>query len=603
MKKINQINKQTNLKKGLTMKRNLFALLAAVFIVVLLVPVSLQAQLTPAGTVIKTVATATYKDIGGTDMPGVVSDTAYTTVDQMPGIDLTPTSYYKIVGDSVNVDYAFVLTNTGNGTDSYDLTTLWQHNGSSGWSLAFYLDADKDGVPDNTGSPITSITNLPMSRDTGFVMRVFVPLGTANGTIDTVQLKAESQYAIANPAYGSAVAYSRDTLEVRKVEWVKSKEATGTTKPGDVVEYEIKFVNTGSSTAKNVTIRDILPNNLTFKTGGYAGPADFQVDSAGVGGGSPVAGSTVTWNPGDVLPGKGVGFRFKVTINSGVYAGTIIQNYVSISYIDSVSTNKPGRKDSTGKSITVSELLGWMLKVDLLGGSFPTNDQDDSVDVSTAQWFGLKLYNRGNRLDTAQIFKTTSLPLTWTIYKDLNKNMAFDGGDVVWTAYDTISVAKDDSVWFLVTATPANSIQDRKIDTAYYSFKSKSNLTAPDSTYGYTYTLVKSPKLMLNKTVAKGANGLSRPGDTLTYTIRYWNSGSGNANTVVLSDVMPEQVTFLTGSVELSPDGTSWTPQAVGSGGVSWSSPTLQYNANTVYGWGNATTPKEGWIRFKSIIK
>jgi trimeric autotransporter adhesin len=526
----------TKQQKGTTMKHNLFVLLGGLCLLVLLIPATMFATGTPVGTIIKNVASATYKDAGGTDMPGVKSDTAFTTVEQKAGLDLTPLSYNRIVGDSVNVYMMLTLTNTGNGTDNFPLSVTDQRS----WAPEFFIDANQDGQPDN-GTAVTNTGSLAADASYHFVLKIFVPNLTANATVDTALVTAMSAFD------NSVKKYNHDTLTVNRVVPTTSKTASNSSpRPQDVVTYKVTFLNGGSSNAKGVTFIDALPSYVTYNNG------TMGVDS---GNGTPsFAAGTFTWDAGSVLPGRGIGFHFNATVNSGTPGGQEITNSASITYVDSISNRS--KRDTSYITIVVADSLGWELKIDLPGGAFTANNKEDSVNVGTLESFVLKLTNHGNRSDTASIVKSTSLPLSWTIYADLNKNGAYDAGtDSVCTAFaSTGSVPQNGSVWYVVKATPANTIADRSKDSSYYKFSSVS--LSSNNVDGYTLTLVKAPLLQLIKTVTK-VNGTSKPGDTLEYVVEYKNIGSGYATAVVVSDASPQYTSYVGETIYLRNSSTS----------------------------------------------
>jgi uncharacterized repeat protein (TIGR01451 family) len=85
--------------------------------------------------------------------------------------------------------------------------------------------------------------------------------------------------------------------------------------------------------------------------------------------------------------------------------------------------------------------------------------------------------------------------------------------------------------------------------------------TATDDT-GYVQ-ITTLPQLHLDKRVSPG--NVASPGDTLTYTLAYSNSGTSMATGVVITDFIPANTTYLPGSVTVDTgivefyDGTDWS--------------------------------------------
>jgi uncharacterized repeat protein (TIGR01451 family) len=430
------------------------------------------------------------------------------------------------------------LTNTGNGTDNFPLSVADQRS----WTPEFFVDANQDGIPDN-GTAITSTGSLAADANYHFVLKIFVPNLATNAWVDTALVTAMSAFD------NNVKKYNHDTLTVSRVVPTTGKTVNNSApKPQDGVTYKVTFFNGGTSNAKNVTLTDALPSYITY-TNGTVG-----VDS---GNGTPAfAAGTFTWDAGSVLPGRGIGFHFNATVNSGTAGGQNITNSARFAYVDSISNRS--KLDTSYITIVVSDSLGWELKIDLPGGAFSASNQDDSVNVGTTETFVLKLTNHGNRTDTASIVKSTSLPLSWTIYADLNKNGVYDAGtDSICTLFaSTGGIVQNGSAWYVVKATPANTIADRSKDSSYYKFSSAS--LSSNNVDGYTLTLVKAPLLQLLKSVTK-VNTTSKPGDTLEYVVEYKNVGSGYATAVVVSDASPQYTTYVGESIYLRNSGTSGT--------------------------------------------
>ncbi len=125
---------------------------------------------------------------------------------------------------------------------------------------------------------------------------------------------------------------------------------------------------------------------------------------------------------------------------------------------------------------------------------------------------------------------------------------------------------------------------------------------AADTARGYTITYVKAPLLNLIKNVTK-VHGSSKPGDTLQYVVQYQNTGSGYANTVVITDLVPTNTAYVPGSTYTSPDSSAWTSISDASAGNP-SGGTLTYNFGTVNGgyFGQVNGSTQGWIKFRVVI-
>lgn len=526
------------------MKTRTSVFLAVIAALFLLGTTSTFAAGTPAGTAIKNVAKMTYKDLSGTPFDTLYSDTATVTVEQRAGVTLTPSGSLQYSSDSMWVYFPHVVTNTGNGTDSYNLTSA----DSAGWLSNVVFDANGNGVwnPGET-TPVSSISNLAADSTYKIIIRLFVPNGTVSGLLDTIRTTVTSTFVDPGPvAYPTQSAWVRDSIRTRvtQVSLTKTNDNAAPT-PGDTIEYTINYTNNGTGTAQSSTLTDTLDANVTYL------PGSATVTS---GGGTPsysTSPNRIVWsnigNGGSIYGGMTGQLKFKVTVNAGVTSGTVISNRAYLVFTDSISgrTKRPPAGPTTS---TVDNDPAWDLKVSAFANSFVANNDDDSVNVSQGIFFKIKLKNNGNRKDTATFARTSSLPLSWILFRDLNGNGVVNNGEPLFNlATDSIIVNQGDSVYFVAADTVSQGVADRARDSAYYSV---SSVTLSASAYGYHITRVKAPVMTLTKSVS-AQNGRTRPGDTLIYTITYTNTGSGSANQIVISDVSPTNTTYLANSVKL----------------------------------------------------
>lgn len=527
------------------MKTKISVFAAVVCAFVLLGTTSAFAAGTPAGTEIKNVAKMTYKDLSGADFDTLYSDTARTTVQQIAGVTLTPTGSLQISSDSMWIYFPHTVTNTGNGTDTYNLTSA----DSASWLSNVVFDTDGDGVWD-TGetTPVSTITDLDADSTYKIIVRLFVPNGVVSGLMDTIRTTVTSTFVDPGPnAYPTQSAWVRDSIRTRVTEIALSKtNDNGNPIPGDTIEYTIDYTNNGTGTGEGAALYDTLDANVTYLAG------SINLVS---GGGSAVFAATpnrIVWtnigNGGDIYGGMTGQLKFKVTVNANVPAGTTLSNTAYLVYTDSIS-GRTKRPPGGPSESTVESDGGWDLDIAAMSNGFVTNNDDDSVNVSQVIEFKIRVTNTGNRQDTATWARTSSLPLTWELFRDVDEDGVYDLGTdtpfIVGT--DSVIVAQGDSIFLIARDSIAQNQTDRARDSANYVITS---VFLPESATGYHITRVKAPVMTLTKSVA-AQNGRSRPGDTLIYTITYTNTGSGSANQIVISDVSPNNTTYIDESVRI----------------------------------------------------
>ena len=128
----------------------------------------------PANTSIGNQATATYTDASNTQRT-VTSNTVVTIVQQVASFTLTTDGQSKPAAPGGQVVFPHTLTNTGNGSDNFNLTAT--NNGGGNFNLTnltLYADSNGDGVPDNS-TAITSTGALAAGATFKFVAVGIVP--------------------------------------------------------------------------------------------------------------------------------------------------------------------------------------------------------------------------------------------------------------------------------------------------------------------------------------------------------------------------------------------------------------------------------------------
>ena len=237
-----------------------------------------------ANSTIGNTATATYTDASAVSR-SATSNTVQTIVQQVGSFTLVANNT-RLVTPGGQVVYPHTLTNTGNGNDTYLLTSAQAANGVTEGSavdsfnlnsFAIYADLDGNGVPDNA----VNLAGTSVAVASGGVFK-FVVVGSAPGTVIAGDDAISTITATA--AFDGDVASNTDVATVTADAVVNiTKSANILTGPiGTVVEYTLTYTNTGNNTARDVTITDVIPAGATPATiGGMKYVASSGVWSAG----------------------------------------------------------------------------------------------------------------------------------------------------------------------------------------------------------------------------------------------------------------------------------------------------------------------------------
>jgi len=254
---------------------------------------------TAAGTQIKNLATVTYEDAAG-NVFSAQSNEAVVTVAQVYSASLgVDVDVSAAPGQTVYLPY--VLTNTGNGTDTFELTALDGITGGDNIdasNITIFEDINGNGEADAGEPAITSLT-LPanVNNIANLVVAVEVPAGSTDGQTLGVTLTAEAleggTASVANSVTDLSTGAGRDGLDGtnESLITVTGDAVLVTTKSSvhDVAANEITYTvtvrNNGNSPANDVVIFDGLPANTTL--------VNFSASGILAGNGDTVAASGV----------------------------------------------------------------------------------------------------------------------------------------------------------------------------------------------------------------------------------------------------------------------------------------------------------------------
>ncbi|MDH3626158.1 MAG: hypothetical protein OES25_00705 [Acidobacteriota bacterium] len=185
-----------------------------------------------------------------------------------PGVMFTPDRSTTVTSGG-QVVVAHVLTNTGSGTDTFELTDA--DVGDFSPSLIDYfndldgdqvLDVGEPALTDTDGDGVVDSGPLAASSTINLLVRVTVPGGLGDGDTSTTTLTATSNLT---PGTTDNVDITL-LVATPQVTLVKSVNLA-TAAPGDALTYTLDFVSNGTTTAYNVAIVDSVPPECQFETG------------------------------------------------------------------------------------------------------------------------------------------------------------------------------------------------------------------------------------------------------------------------------------------------------------------------------------------------
>lgn len=302
---------------------------------------------TAAGTKIDNTATATYALPGG-GSGNVTSNTVSLTVDELLDVTVAWADGGDVVvqpglvGQVLN----FTVTNTGNGSEAFDLSarnTLAGDNFDPS-AYAIYLDSNGDGNydPGVDQAYVPGAGNPVLAADAAIT--VFVVSSIAAGEVDNsrggIDLIAEAVtgtgaagdvFANAGAGGGDAVVGLSGAdgfddgyyqVSAASVAFVKSQSIVdpfggSSSVPGSVITYTLVATVNGSGTLSALAIADAIPAGTTYVPGSLKLQAGALTDASDSDFGE-LAGNAIAVRPGDVPAGQSRTVTFQVTVNPGL---------------------------------------------------------------------------------------------------------------------------------------------------------------------------------------------------------------------------------------------------------------------------------------------
>ena len=294
-------------RRGLTVAARAAAFLLAVGV---FAAPALEAQGTPAGTMIRSWAVVTYTNELA-QQGFATSDTESLLVGQVAGVDLEPPRVSAGLAGSAIV-FAHSLANAGNGPDSFTVTAVSKH----GWPLTLYRDRNGDGILDAGDSLLTGQVALGYAGIAHLLARVAIPGSGVLGMSDTVTVTATSRF---NAAVGDVVRDRVDIPTQAAVLGLTEQVDRTTAIAGDLLTYRVNYDVTGGGAAFGVALRDTLPAGTTYVPGTLKWNGTALTDPAGddAGGIVPAGVGLVTVDLGTLSTGATGSVTFEVRIDSG----------------------------------------------------------------------------------------------------------------------------------------------------------------------------------------------------------------------------------------------------------------------------------------------
>ena len=350
----------------------------------------------------------------GTNLPSSVEDNMYGP----SGINTQSASLtlvnprFSSAAPGTTVNYAHLLTNKGNGTDTFDITLA----SSQGYAVALWSDPNGDGDPsdgaliardfngdgdfvDNFDTPPSAADDangngqpdggvLATTGTRAFVVKVELPAGAPNGTIEKTTVKATSSFS------RQVLASNVDTTEIGNltVQFDDAQRLGVANNPTPIDAYHPNHVSNNGAVPLDVTLSPV--SNQGWTTVAWTDPNGDGDPSDGV----PIVG------PITIPPGTTIDIVIVVTVPALTPDGTVSVTTVT------ASSSGPIYVDTCVDTLTVRP------RVQL--------DPDNASIAVAGQvlYYPHTVTNAAPFIDNFNLSFTTSLGSTVTFLSDPNGN-------------------------------------------------------------------------------------------------------------------------------------------------------------------------------------
>jgi uncharacterized repeat protein (TIGR01451 family) len=296
---------------------------------------------TTAGTLIANTASASYTS-GGTTAT-ISSNTVTVKVDQLLNVAVASLTSTPVAASSTAAILTYQVTNSGNGTDTFNLTADPSISGNpfTGVIQKVAIDTNGNGTYDpGVDQIITNGSASPTIAADGAI-KVFVlvdlPSGAVDGAVSQVKLTGASVIGTGSPGtlfagagvggvdaiVGATTAQSNAlaslVASLAQVTLTKTAVITdpfggSTPVPGAIITYSLVSHANGTGTAAAMHVIDAIPSNTTYQAGTVTLNGTTLTDAvdadAGTGGASGI--DVTLGNVVGGSPDKTVTFKVKI---------------------------------------------------------------------------------------------------------------------------------------------------------------------------------------------------------------------------------------------------------------------------------------------------
>jgi uncharacterized repeat protein (TIGR01451 family) len=522
-----------------------------------------------------------YQDGYGNQYPQVQASDSVTI--NQPNIVLSKTDGVSTAAPGQTLTYTLTFTNTGPGAAhniviSDTLPSEVSYQSCSLGSLA--------GSCSESGGTVNFTLTNPLAAGASASVTITVQV-TTSGPATLINSATLTYTDSANNARPPVTATDTTTVPAQPNIVLSKTDGVSTAAPGQTLTYTLTFTNTGPGAAHNIVISDTLPSEVSYQSCSLGSLAGSCSESGG----------TVNFTLTNPLA-AGASASVTITVQVTTSGPATLINSATLTYTDSANNARPPvtATDTTTVPAQPNIVLS---KTDGVTTATPGQLLTYTLTFTNTGVGPAHNITISDNLPPGVSYQSCSLG-------SLAGSCSESGGTVTFTLTNPLAAGASASVTITVQVTTSGPAT--LINSATLTYTDSANNARPPVTATDTTTVPAQPNIALSKT-----DGVTTaaPGQTLTYTLTFTNTGVGPAHNIVISDTLPSGVSYqscslgsLAGSCSESGGTVTFTltnPLAAGASAsvtitvqVTTSGPTTLTNTATLNytdSGGNARTP------------
>jgi uncharacterized repeat protein (TIGR01451 family) len=498
------------------------------------------------------------------------------TVNQSAGVNFSDTGVSATDADGTVNDIALVasatqgatvafttiVSNAGNGVDSFDITISGSSFPAGTTFLLFQsdgvtplLDTNGNGTPDTGPSVSASASNI--------VIKAILPGSASGGGPYSATGTATSFFnnTVSNPITVRLTTIATNAVNVTNTPGGDAV-ATYAVNPGSTTVFPLSVIN-ASGPADSYDL-------LADQDGAFGSTNDLPsgwtavfLESLGADCSAANLGGVIT-NTGTVNAGATKLVCAVISVPPGFTAGQVSVFFRALSPVS-------GAADIVQDAVDVNIVRAL---------TFTPNNTDQAFQTGSATYAHL-LSNNGNVIETAIALTTANNLAGWTsaIYEDTNSNGVLDAADAVITSVATLSAGASQTLFVKAFAPSGATVGTANVTTAAATAASTATASATDT----TTVIAGDISLFKEQALDAACDGIADtafvvtditfgaiPGACVRYRVTVTNTGTANALAVVVNDATPANTVYNTGggtAPAATTVGAITTEPAVGSAG------------------------------------